>query len=75
MAHEHNDECKRLHGIVESLVARQGVPEMTLASGLDVGILPATAPGNLESDPSDNGNLELEIASARQALEAMGCEG
>ena len=76
MAHKHNDDCRRLNGIVETLVAREGIPAMQwvmAGAGADVGLLPYDAPSHPESDGSDDGNLELEIASARRALEVMGC--
>ena len=76
MAHEHNDECKRLRDLVESLVARRGIPLRNSASdGVDVDLLPSDISGHAESDPSDSGNLDPEIRAARRALAEMGCEG
>ena len=76
MAHEHNDECRRLHGIVDSLVAQQEVPVGSmLSNGVDVTSLSPDITAHPESDSSDDGNPQLELAAARQALEAIGCTG
>ena len=76
MSHVHNDECRRLHGIVESLVAQQGISDVVrVAAGAEAGLLPFTFLSHPESDDSDEGNLELEIASTRRALSVMGCAG
>jgi len=76
MAHVHNDECRRLHRVIESLVARQGISDLArVAAGSDVGLLVVEAPAHPASDTSDRGNVELEIESVRRALSVMGCAG
>ena len=78
MAHQHNAECRRLHGIIEGMVARKDIPSMNigLSNGTDISALtPVPTMAALESDDSDAGNLDLEIASVRSALTAMGCSG
>lgn len=74
MPHEHSDECRKLHEMISSLTGREGLtPAYAIDNGMGVDPSPtASGPHVLGLDGV---NLDLEIETARRALEAMGCEG
>jgi len=76
MAHTHTDDCERLHGILESLKARQPAPTTTTAQFEGVPV-PALTPDHSElTEPltSDQVNVDREIETVRRALEVLGCD-
>jgi len=70
MAHEHDEECERLHDALESLQAQQQPPRG--AMGTFTGEL--VTPERGLSPEGDTPEVETEIANVRRALAALGCD-
>lgn len=71
MAHEHNEECERLHEALQSLQAQQQLPR----GSMDATMAAQVVTPERSADPEGiTPEVETEIANIRRALDALECD-
>ena len=71
MAHEHNEECERLHEALRSLQAQQQLPRGSMDANMAAQVVVAERSAGPEGVTPE---VETEIAKIRQALDALECD-